>query len=200
LIKLTTIFPEMDMNNIIVNLKIQNRSPEEIEKIKIMLSLMNINYPINVEDHFEINESRYIIPKDKYFPVHLPDSRYIKYSKLDPMFSRELVNGEYKDIYINPYRDKLIKTVNGEPKSIILRSPKNKIIIVEDDFKTSYYNYSLGKSRVILAQRLKGMMFASNPEFKEKRTSDIKIEINGTIILIIMNGKLNLKIIMKKEV
>jgi hypothetical protein len=42
-IKLTTIFPEMDMNNIIVNLKIQNRSSEEIEKIKTIFSLMNLN-------------------------------------------------------------------------------------------------------------------------------------------------------------
>jgi hypothetical protein len=101
------------------------------------------------------------------------DSRYIKYSKLAPSFTKGRVDGKYKDILINPFHNYLIKTINGEPKSIILQSKKDKNILKKEDIeklKTLYFYYLLEKNKVVLLRRLKAVMFVMNPNIYEKDT------------------------------
>jgi hypothetical protein len=53
------------MSSITYDFIIQNLSLEEIEKIKTILSLMNIHNSVDIEEYFTTMKSRFILPEDK---------------------------------------------------------------------------------------------------------------------------------------
>jgi hypothetical protein len=104
------------------NLFISNLSPEAIEdfqnygKFKGYIKDNNII----ISDYYQSNLSRYIInPENKWYPIQILDSRYIENSDLSEEFTRDIIEGKYKDIFINPYCNYLITTIDGKPSSII---------------------------------------------------------------------------------
>jgi hypothetical protein len=168
-------FPPLTNKNIFI----PNLSPEAIEDLQNYLkSKWYIKDNIIISDYYQSNENRYIInPEDKFYPIHIPDRIYIEFSDLGKTFTKDIVDGKYKDILINPYRNYLIVTNNGEPKKVIFQSPKDKSAAELMDLKTFYFNFTLEnkdkkdptkKLKVILAQRLIAMMFIMNPNINEK--------------------------------
>jgi hypothetical protein len=154
------------------NIFIPNLSLEEIKDVINYLESKkyNINKTI-IDEYYDSNESRYIFPENKWYPIQIMDSRYIKYSDLDPKFTKDLVDRKYKYILINPYKNYLIVTnENGDPVRIILQSAKDKTIIDCENLKTAYYQFSLEKNRIVSVQRLKAMMFVMNPDITTKVT------------------------------
>jgi hypothetical protein len=168
------------------NILIYNLSPEAIEDINEYLILKGYNNTI-ISDYYPTNESRDIINLgDKLYQVQISDSRYIENSSADKSFMKEIVHVKFKHFLINPYRNYLINTINGE---IIFQAPKDKKIADEENLKTAYHQFSLDKNKVFSVQRLKAMMFVKNSDITKNKKENHKDRNRWKIILIILNDK-----------